>query len=145
MDPTERSNQQNEREFDFHFVTRKDEETKEEDGSTSAVKSEVVASRLKVIAKGGQDNTKMERLVFDLTSGKLTVERESESTQLVVSSPERQVIEGMVTSGWFARNLREEDNNFNSCSDGCRQASKTLAGQVHISLTVPALAHRLGI
>ena len=95
MDPTEENNQQNEREFDFHFVTRKDEETKEEDGSTSAVKSEVVASRLKVIAKGGQDNTKMERLVFDLKSGKLTVERESES------SPERQVIEGMVTSGWF--------------------------------------------
>ena len=102
MDPTEENNQQNEREFDFHFVTRKDEETKEEDGSTSAVKSEVVASRLKVIAKGGQDNTKMERLVFDLKSGKLTVETESESTQLVVSSPERQVIEGMATSGWFA-------------------------------------------
>ena len=39
--------------------------------------------------------------MFDLESGKLTVERESESTKLVVSSPERQVVEGMVTSGWF--------------------------------------------
>ena len=116
MDPTE----QNEREFDFHFVTKKDEETKTEDGSTSAVTSEVVASRLKVIAKGGQDNTKIERLVFDLKSGKLTVERESESTQLVASTPDRQVIERMVSSGWYGRRclkLGEENNNFNLRSD----------------------------
>ena len=101
MDSTEKSNQQDAREFDFHFVTQKDEETKAADGSTTAFKSEVVVSRLKVIATGGQDSSKKERLVFDLKSGKLAVESEPESTQLVSTTPDRQVIEGMVSSGWF--------------------------------------------
>lgn len=103
MDPTDRSNAQSAREFDFHFVTQKDTETKAEHGGTTSVKSEVVASRLKVIAKGGpEDNTRKERLVFDLQSGKLTVESGPDSeTQVVAASPDRQVIEGMATSGWF--------------------------------------------
>ena len=33
----------------------------------------MVARRLKVIAQGGQDSTRKERLVFDLQSGQLTV------------------------------------------------------------------------
>ena len=102
MDSTEKSNAKNLREFDFHFVTQKDTETKAEDGSTTTVKSKVVASRLKVIAQGGQDSTSKERLVFDLQSGKLTVESGPESqTKIEAKSPDRQVIEGMATSGWF--------------------------------------------
>ena len=100
MDSTEKSKAKSLREFDFHFVTQKDTETKAEDGSTTTVKSEVVASRLKVIAKGGQDSTRKERLVFDLQSGKLTVESGPESL-IEAKSPDRQVIEGMATSGWF--------------------------------------------
>ena len=104
MDSTEKRNAKSLREFDFNFVTQKDTETKAEDGSTTTVKSEVVASRLKVIAHGGQDSTRKERLVFDLQSGKLTVESGPESqTQIVANSPDRQVIEGMATSGWFCR------------------------------------------
>lgn len=102
MDPAAKSNEQNaSREFDFHFVTKKDTETKAEDGSTTVLKSDVVVSRLKVIAQGGQDNTRKERLVFDLQSGKLTVVSEPDSAQVVGATPDKQVIEGMVTSGWF--------------------------------------------
>ena len=62
MDSTEKSSQQDAREFDFHFVTQKDEETKAADGSTTAFKSEVVVSRLKVIATGGQDSSKKRKI-----------------------------------------------------------------------------------
>lgn len=50
---------------------------------------------MKVIAKGG-DVGKKEKLVFDLQTGTLTVESEPDS------SGDRQVIEGMASSGWFA-------------------------------------------
>ena len=95
MDQTEKKNEQDAREFDFRFVIKKDEEVKGENGVTNVVKSEVVASRLKVIAKGG-DVGKKEKLVFDLQTGTLTVESEPDS------SGDRQVIEGMASSGWFA-------------------------------------------
>ena len=75
MDQTEKKNEQDAREFDFRFVIKKDEEVKGENGVTNVVKSEVVASRLKVIAKGG-DFGKKEKLVFDLQTGTLTVESE---------------------------------------------------------------------
>ena len=101
MDQTEKSNEQSAREFDFNFVTRKDEETKAEDGTTQVLKSEVVASRLKVIAKGGEGSKGRERLVFDLKSGKLIVESEPDSAQPAAESEDRQVIEGMASSGWF--------------------------------------------
>ena len=64
MDSTGKSNEKSPREFDFHFVTQKDTETKAGDGSITNVTSEVVARRLKVIAQGGQDSTRKERLVF---------------------------------------------------------------------------------
>lgn len=102
MDQTAKSNKQASREFDFHFVIQKDEETKAEDGSTKVLKSEVVASRLKVIAKGGEGGAGKERLVFDLKSGKLIVESEPDSSQPAAVSEDRQVIEGMASSGWFA-------------------------------------------
>jgi len=107
MEPTEKSNKRGSREYDFHFVIKKDEETKGEDGSTKIVKSEVVASRLKVIASGGESNTGRERLVFDLQSGKLTVGSEPDSVQ--PNAPvDRQVVEGMASSGWFARAIERQ-------------------------------------
>ena len=102
MDQTEKSNEQSAREFDFNFVISKGEETKAEDGTTQVLKSEVVASRLKVIAKGGEGSKGRERLVFDLKSGKLIVESEPDSAQPAAASEDRQVIEGMASSGWFA-------------------------------------------
>lgn len=111
MDQTEKSNQQAAREFDFHFVIKKDEETKAEDGSTQVLKSEVVASRLKVIAKGGEGSTGKERLVFDLQSGKLIVESEPDSAQPAAASEDRQVIEGMASSGWFAGKIHSTPRN----------------------------------
>ncbi len=109
MDQTEKSNQQAAREFDFHFVIKKDEETKAEDGSTQVLKSEVVASRLKVIARGGEGSNGKERLVFDLQSGKLIVESEPDSA--AAASEDRQVIEGMASSGWFAGKIRSTPRN----------------------------------
>lgn len=103
MDPTEKSSKRGSREFDFHFVIKKDEETKGEDGSTKIVKSEVVASRLKVIASGGESSSGRERLVFDLQSGKLIVESEPDSAQPSAAPADRQVVEEMASSGWFAR------------------------------------------
>lgn len=108
MDPTEKSNKRGSREFDFHFVIKKDEETKEEDGSSKIVKSEVVASRLKVIASGGESSSGKERLVFDLQSGKLTVESEPNSAQANAAPADRQVVEEMASSGWFAREIQKQ-------------------------------------
>jgi len=108
MDRTEKTNKRGSREFDFHFVIKKDEETKGEDGSTKIVKSEVVASRLKVIASGGESNTGRERLVFDLQSGKLTVESEPDSAQPNAAPADRQVVEEMASSGWFAREIERQ-------------------------------------
>lgn len=105
MDPTEKSSKRGSREFDFHFVIKKDEETKGEDGSTKIVKSEVVASRLKVIASGGEGSSGRERLVFDLQSGKLIVESEPDSAQPTAAPVDRQVVEEMASSGWFARTI----------------------------------------
>lgn len=106
MDPTKESNKRSSREFDFHFVVKKDEETKGEDGSTKIVKSEVVASRLKVIASGEENSSGRERLVFDLQSGKLIVESEPDSAQPMAAPSERQVVEKMASSGWFGREIR---------------------------------------
>lgn len=108
MDPTQKSNKRGSREFDFHFVTKKDEETKAEDGTTKIVKSEVVASRLKVIASDGECSSGRERLVFDLQSGKLTVESEPNSTQPNAASADRQVVEEMASSGWFAGEIQRQ-------------------------------------
>lgn len=101
MDQTEKSSEQGAREFDFRFVIEKDEEVKGEDGNTHVVKSEVVASRLKVIAKGGEGEKK-ERLVFDMQTGKLVVESEPDSARPIAAAADRQVIEDMASSGWFA-------------------------------------------
>lgn len=113
MDPTQKSNKRGSREFDFNFVIKKDEETKAEDGTTKIVKSEVVASRLKVIASGGECSSGRERLVFDLQSGKLIVEgleseRNSNSTQPTAAPADRQVVEEMASSGWFAREVQRQ-------------------------------------
>ena len=105
MDPTDKTNKRGSREFDFHFVIKKDEETKGEDGSTKIVKSEVVASRLKVIASGGESSSGRERLMFDLQSGKLIVESEPDSAQANTAPADRQVVEEMAASGWFAREI----------------------------------------
>lgn len=108
MDPTQKSNKRGSREFDFHFVISKDEETKAEDGTTKIVKSEVVASRLKVIASGGECSSGKERLVFDLQSGKLTVESGPNSAQPNAAPADRQVVEEMVSSGWFVREIQRQ-------------------------------------
>ena len=109
MDPTDKSDKRGSREFDFHFVIKKDEETKGEDGSTKIVKSEVVASRLKVIASGGENSSGRERLVFDLQSGKLTVESEPDSARPnAAPAHDRQVVEEMASSGWFARERQRQ-------------------------------------
>ena len=111
MDPTQKSNKRASREFDFHFVIKKDEETKAEDGTTKVVKSEVVASRLKVIASGGECSSGRERLVFDLQSGKLLVEgleSEPNSAQPNAAPADRQVVEEMASSGWFATEIQRQ-------------------------------------
>ena len=111
MDPTQKSNKRGSREFDFNFVIKKDEETRAEDGTTKIVKSEVVASRLKVIASGGECSSGRERLVFDLQSGKLIVEgleREPKSAQPNAVPADRQVVEEMASSGWFGREVQRQ-------------------------------------
>ena len=108
MDPTQKSNKRGSREFDFHFVIKKDEETKAEDGTTKIVKSEVVASRLKVIAGGGECSSGRERLVFDLQSGKLTVESEPNAAQPNAAPADRQVLEKMASSGYFAEEVQRQ-------------------------------------
>ncbi len=101
MDQREKNNEQFTHEFDFHFVKQKDEETiQAEDGISEILKSEVVASRLKFIAKGGDHDTEKERLVFDLQTGQLTVELETAKAK-----PDRLVMEQLAASGWFAKTL----------------------------------------
>lgn len=101
MDQREKNNEQSTHEFDFHFVKQKDEETIQAgDGRGEILKSEVVASRLKFIAKGGNPDTKKERLVFDLQTGQLTVELET--AQQDKAKPDRLVMEQLAASGWFA-------------------------------------------
>ena len=104
MDQKEKSNEQSTYEFDFHFVKQKDEEAiQTEVGTSEVLKSEVVASRLKFIAKSGNHDTKRERLVFDLQTGKLTVELET--AQHAKAKPDRLVMEELAASGWFAGTL----------------------------------------
>ena len=51
-------------EFDFHFVTQKDTETKAGDGSITTVTSEVVARRLKrIIAESRRTGQYKERKI----------------------------------------------------------------------------------
>ncbi|KAJ7393007.1 hypothetical protein OS493_008255 [Desmophyllum pertusum] len=105
MDQTElKSSEQATQEFEFYFVNRKDEKTiQAEDGSAAALKSEVVASRLKLISNGGHHDDPMtkEKLVFDLQTGQLTVE----VTQPDPAKANRLVMEEMVASGWFLNDI----------------------------------------
>ncbi len=101
MDQREKNNEQSTHEFDFHFVKQKDEETIQAgDGRSEILKSEVVASRLKVIAKNGNHDTEKERLAFDLQTGQLTVELET--ARPAKAKPDRLVMEQLAASGWFA-------------------------------------------
>ncbi len=100
MDQRRKNIEQSTHEFHFHFVKQKDEETIQAGDGSEVLKSEVVASRLNFIAKGGNHDTEKELLVFDLQTGQLTVELET--ARPAKAKPDRLVMEQLAASGWFA-------------------------------------------